>query len=232
MSLPLRCRSDLPASGESQLLVDEVKLFEIVNNLVSNALKFTRTGFVELGVHLSLSSPSASPHAVLHIEVKGHRAGHRARDLDKVFVPFVQVAGGPARRATGIGLSLAVVKDLVAALSGQMRVESTSSLAACSHVTVPVKLVDARVGANASAGLRPNSTVAPENPHPDLDAIEFAAKASSSSTTTSYLDKPYSARDLRPKRTRWTPRRVNAAAAAARARVLAYQRPQRLRQRD
>jgi len=56
--IELRSRLDLPATGESRMLVDEVKLFEIVNNLVSNALKFTREGFVELGVHLSVSPSS------------------------------------------------------------------------------------------------------------------------------------------------------------------------------
>ena len=140
--IELRSRLDLPATGESQVLVDEVKLFEIVNNLVANALKFTRAGFVELGVHLSLSSPSQFPKATLHIQVSDSGPGIAQGDLDKVFVPFFQVDGGPDRRAGGIGLGLSIVKDLVTALSGEIRVESTPGIGSVFRVTLPVELVE------------------------------------------------------------------------------------------
>ena len=177
--IELRSRLDLPASGESHVLVDEVKLFEIVNNLVSNALKFTRAGFVELGVHLSLSSPSAFPDAVLHIEVKDTGPGIAQGDLDKVFVPFFQVDGGPDRRAGGIGLGLSIVKDLVAALSGQIRVESTPGVGSVFRVNVPVKLVGGSVGANANTSTAPgpaSSATLEVPPRPKSDATEFAGK--------------------------------------------------------
>ena len=122
--IDLRSRLDLPATGESQVLVDEVKLFEIVNNLVANALKFTRAGFVELAVHLSLASPSQFPKAMLHVKVSDSGPGIAPGELERIFVPFYQVEAGPDRRAGGIGLGLSIVKDLVAALSGEIYVES------------------------------------------------------------------------------------------------------------
>lgn len=139
--IELRSRLDLPATGESQVLVDEVKLFEIVNNLVSNALKFTRDGFVELGVHLSLSPTKEYPNAVLNIEVRDTGPGIAQDDLDKVFVAFFQVDAGPDRRSGGIGLGLSIVKDLVSALSGEVSVQSTPGEGSSFHVTVPVILM-------------------------------------------------------------------------------------------
>ncbi len=181
--IELRSRLDLPASGESQVLVDEVKLFEIVNNLVSNALKFTRVGFVELGVHLSLSSTAPFPDAVLNIEVRDSGPGIARADHDKVFVPFFQVDGGPDRRTGGIGLGLSIVKDLVTALSGQIRVASTPGIGSVFNVTVPVTivgkgsapLVGAHAGADSQA--RPVAPVlAAGPPPPDPDTTEFAGR--------------------------------------------------------
>ena len=172
--IELRSRLDLPASGESQVLIDEVKLFEIVNNLVSNALKFTRAGFVELGVHLSLASPSQFPDATLNIRVSDSGPGISQSDQDKVFVPFFQVDGGPDRSAGGIGLGLSIVKDLVAALSGEIRVESTPGVGSVFHVTLPVKLVE--VGAVTGEAPALTAPEAASPPHPDADASEFAGK--------------------------------------------------------
>jgi len=170
--IELRSRLDLPATGESQVLVDEVKLFEIVNNLVANALKFTRAGFVELCVHLSLSSPSQFPKATLHIQVSDSGPGIAQGDLDKVFVPFFQVDGGPDRRAGGIGLGLSIVKDLVTALSGEIQVESTPGVGAVFRVTLPVELVER----GAASPHLPSSAAPPDPPPPDPDSSEFPGR--------------------------------------------------------
>ena len=173
--IELRSRLDLPATGESQVLVDEVKLFEIVNNLVANALKFTRAGFVELGVHLSLSSPSQFPKATMHIQVSDSGPGIAQGDLDKVFVPFFQVDGGPDRRAGGIGLGLSIVKDLVTALSGEIHVESTPGIGSVFRVTLPVELVDGEVASPAASRFLSSAATSDALPT-DPDASEFAGR--------------------------------------------------------
>lgn len=173
--IELRSRLDLPATGESRVLVDEVKLFEIVNNLVANALKFTRTGFVELGVHLSLSTPSQFPKATLHVNVSDSGPGIAESDLPKVFVPFYQVDGGPDRRAGGIGLGLAIVRDLVNALSGDVQVESTPGAGSIFRVVLPVELVDTR--ATAAEG-KPSGLATPTPEHPVAvgETVEFPSR--------------------------------------------------------
>jgi signal transduction histidine kinase/CheY-like chemotaxis protein len=174
--IELRSRLDLPATGESQVLVDEVKLFEIVNNLVANAIKFTRGGFVEMAVHLSLDSPSQLPRAILHLQVTDSGPGIAQGDLDKVFVPFYQVDGGPDRRAGGIGLGLSIVKDLVAALSGQVEVESTPGIGSVFRVALPVELVEHGPVSAGTAPTQGASTTGPTAQEALSGPAEFAAR--------------------------------------------------------
>ena len=118
--IELRSRLDLPATGESQVLVDEVKLFEIVNNLVANALKFTRAGFVELGVHLSLSSPSQFPKATLHIQVSDSGPGIAPGRSRQGLRPLLSGRWRPRPPCRRNRSRLSIVKDLVTALSGEI----------------------------------------------------------------------------------------------------------------
>jgi signal transduction histidine kinase/AmiR/NasT family two-component response regulator len=138
--IDLRSRLDLPPEGYSTVLVDEVKLFEIINNLVSNALKFTSNGFVELTVQLLMPSALQFPKAILDFEVQDSGAGIPAADIDKVFLPFFQrqVIGV---RPGGTGLGLSIVKELVDKMSGQIAVRSEEARGTSFRVSLPVDIV-------------------------------------------------------------------------------------------
>ena len=147
--IDLRSRLDLPPTGDSFVFVDEVKLFEIINNLVSNALKFTPRGFVELVVGLSVPSTSALPLATLDIRVSDSGHGIAEDDLDKVFLPFYQRirVGDGTSRGTGLGLS--IVKQLVQALGGEIKVQSSLGQGSAFIVALPVTLAPPEVHARA-----------------------------------------------------------------------------------
>jgi CheY-like chemotaxis protein len=140
--LELRSRLDLPADGASHILSDEVKLFEIVNNLLSNALKFTRSGFVELQVQLVMLRPETLPKALLNIQVRDSGPGIPPRDHAKVFMPFFQGEGsaGEHTRAGGTGLGLSIVKELVASLDGEIQLESTQGLGSTFTIALPMTI--------------------------------------------------------------------------------------------
>jgi len=140
-SIDLRSRLDLPPSGGSHVFTDEVKLFEIVNNLLSNALKFTRAGFVELKVQLRPTDASLLPAAVLDLYVQDSGPGIPVDDLDKVFVPFFQGRGDWIGHRGGTGLGLSIVKELVSLLNGRIAVESTVGQGSIFRVSLPVELV-------------------------------------------------------------------------------------------
>jgi PAS domain S-box-containing protein len=108
---------DLPRS----VTVDASRLRQVLLNLLSNALKFTREGSV-----LFSAQPTRcdTPDAVkVTFSVSDTGSGISAEDLPRLFQPFAQL--GERKRATeGTGLGLAISRSLVAALGGQLQVES------------------------------------------------------------------------------------------------------------
>jgi two-component system, sensor histidine kinase and response regulator len=132
-------------------LADADRVRQIVLNLLGNAVKFTPPGRrieVSCGVDAGL--------AVLRVSDSG--VGIAPEMLDRVFDPFVQVRGGqdrdPSRR--GVGLGLAICRDLAEGMGGSIRVESTvgeGSTFTLSLPLCPARTAEAR-GATL-AGIEP-----------------------------------------------------------------------------
>ena len=123
--IDLRSRLDLPPTGESFVLVDEVKLFEIINNLVSNALKFTPIGFVELVVGLSVPSTSGCrEHVSTSVSVTPDMGSARTNSRRSSF-PFIN-ATSPAMPVPRHGAGLI---DRQAARPGTWRRDPRAELA-------------------------------------------------------------------------------------------------------
>jgi signal transduction histidine kinase len=91
---------------------------QILTNLLTNAVKFTPAGG-QIGVKCE-----ATEDTVL-IEVNDTGIGIPAECLSDVFEPFVQAANGLANRRSGVGLGLAISRDLARAMHGDLTVEST-----------------------------------------------------------------------------------------------------------
>jgi len=125
------------------VLTDEVKLFEIVNNLVSNALKFTEAGHVELRVGLKVPVPGELSQALIDIHVNDTGCGIPSGDLDRIFLPFFQHNCGSQARSSGTGLGLSIVQQLVQVLGGEIVVESAVGQGSSFFVSLPVKVIEA-----------------------------------------------------------------------------------------
>ncbi|HNT77224.1 MAG TPA: PAS domain S-box protein [Anaerolineae bacterium] len=87
------------------ILADRVRLGQVLNNLVSNAVKFTEKGFIYLRAH------QVGRQVVLEVEDTG--MGISKEDQAKIFERFRQVDGSSTRRAEGTGLGLAISRSLV-----------------------------------------------------------------------------------------------------------------------
>lgn len=111
------CRPDRLPAG---LAGDEIRLQQVLLNLLTNALKFTPAGAVRVRL---LNLPTASGAVRLRWEVSDTGIGIAADQLQRIFDPFTQVAE-PVWRKGGAGLGLAICKRLVALMSGEMGVES------------------------------------------------------------------------------------------------------------
>ncbi len=102
---------------------DEVRLKQILINLIGNAIKFTEQGGVTL--HVEMSDSGRSP--VLRLDVVDTGIGMTPSQLTKIFDPFSQADTSITRKYGGTGLGLAICKQLVERLQGSIHVDSIPS---------------------------------------------------------------------------------------------------------
>lgn len=103
------------------IYADEAKLRQIFINLVSNALKFTKTGGVRVRIWTESSQHERYP---LYVEVVDTGSGISAADKTQLFNPFWQNREGS--RAGGTGLGLPITKSIIEMMRGSLSVESTT----------------------------------------------------------------------------------------------------------
>jgi two-component system sensor histidine kinase ChiS len=130
-----------------QVRADQVRLRQILNNLVSNAAKFTNEGEIRIRAEL-LSEPLdnfGSGEAVL-ISVRDTGEGIAPDHLDLVFEQFQQVDGSSTRKASGTGMGLTITRHLIQMHGGRIWVESTVGEGSTFYFTIPVTHVSDVMG--------------------------------------------------------------------------------------
>lgn len=97
---------------------DQFRLQQIINNLVSNAAKFTTVGKIELKVEKTEQN-------MLQFSVSDTGKGIPPSHIESIFEPFRQVEIGDTRQHGGTGLGLTICRKLVMMMGGTLRVESS-----------------------------------------------------------------------------------------------------------
>jgi signal transduction histidine kinase/CheY-like chemotaxis protein len=118
------------------IVADGARLSQIVNNLISNAIKFTPTGSVTL-------SARVEPGPQLILEVADTGIGMNAEVLGRLFSAFEQADNSIAREFGGTGLGLAISRNLAELMNGDVEVASTLGAGTQFTVRVPVILAEA-----------------------------------------------------------------------------------------
>lgn len=128
-SVELTCLIDPQLPGE--LLGDPTRVRQIVSNLLSNALKFTRFGRVDIRV-------GASPSGV-RIVVRDTGIGIAKEAQTRIFQPFAQAGLGITRQFGGTGLGLALARRLCEAMHGQLSLTSEEGFGSqfCAELPLP-----------------------------------------------------------------------------------------------
>jgi signal transduction histidine kinase len=122
-------------------------LRQIVLNLLTNAIKYTPAGG-----RVSLSAHRDGSTAVLQVSDTG--IGIPADQLPRVFEPFYQVERGTTRRFPGIGLGLAIARELAHAMRGELTLDSVVDQGTRATLTLPAverAVVPAMPAASAAA---------------------------------------------------------------------------------
>jgi signal transduction histidine kinase/CheY-like chemotaxis protein len=143
---------DLPQT----VIGDEMRVRQILMNLVGNAIKFTEDGGVALTVQLAPASPrEAKPgQTMLRFSVRDTGPGVPPTAIERIFAEFEQAEQGPARRHGGTGLGLAISKRLADEMGGRISVASVPGAGATFTVDLPFS-TPPKVGALGASWPKP-----------------------------------------------------------------------------
>jgi len=115
------------------MISDRQKVKQVIVNLLSNALKFTHQGGIEIGVELDPATRMSS------ITVLDTGIGIAPEHHDKIFEDFRQVDDSPSRQYGGTGLGLAICRRLASALGGRITLHSTLGKGSTFTLTIPAE---------------------------------------------------------------------------------------------
>lgn len=139
--LHVDCPADLPCvSG------DPAKLRQILLNLAGNAVKFTETGAVVIGLDLISRSPGR---VLVRFSVRDTGPGIAPERLEQIFRPFTQSDSSIERKHGGTGLGLAISRRLAEMMGAELTVESHPGEGSCFRLVVPLDLA-VRQGADCA----------------------------------------------------------------------------------
>jgi signal transduction histidine kinase len=113
------------------VVADREKLRQVLLNLLSNAIRYTPSGG-----RISLGAEPAGEHRVC-IWVRDSGPGIPRERQEEIFAPFVQLDRSLTQSREGVGLGLAISRDLARGMDGDLRVESRSGEGACFVVELP-----------------------------------------------------------------------------------------------
>jgi CheY-like chemotaxis protein len=125
----------------SFIKADRFRLTQIINNLVSNALKFTHSGSVEILSRLE-SSHSENNNIVIRIEIKDTGIGIPDSLQGQLFTPFSQVDNADTRKYEGTGLGLSICKQLVEIMGGTIGMVSEQGNGSSFWFTFPAMVAE------------------------------------------------------------------------------------------
>jgi PAS domain S-box-containing protein len=145
------------AGRTEAVLADPEKMQQIVLNLLSNAVKFTEAGG-------SITMSATPRRDCIEIAVKDTGVGIPEEKIEKVFDPFVQAGRQLNQPAQGIGLGLAISRDLARAMKGEITLESSVGKGSTFTLVLPraPRMDPADVAAATAAALGDAEAVAPE----------------------------------------------------------------------
>ncbi|MEO8384325.1 MAG: ATP-binding protein [Betaproteobacteria bacterium] len=128
------------------LMFDPMRLRQILNNLVSNALKFTDKGQVEIDARLVAQAEHADQ---VRFSVKDTGIGISPDDQARLFQPFVQAAGEASPRFGGTGLGLTICQRLAKLMGGSINMVSQPGAGTTVSVELSMPRADPQMLANA-----------------------------------------------------------------------------------
>lgn len=127
ISLITDIQQDLP-----DIYADKTRLRQILFNLISNSVKFTKEGYIKFSIKLNNDE-----NFLFSVEDTG--IGIKKEDIEKAFMEFVQINGGTDREIKGTGLGLPIAKKFIEMHGGRIWVESEFGKGSIFYFTIPYR---------------------------------------------------------------------------------------------
>jgi signal transduction histidine kinase/DNA-binding response OmpR family regulator/HAMP domain-containing protein len=141
----------LADDAPESIISDQQRLDQILNNLLSNAFKFTESGRVDVTFAPVVSGNSSVPELVITVRDSG--IGIPADKLQGIFESFRQADGSTSRRYGGSGLGLAISRNLAELLGGTITVESAVGVGSTFTLRLPLHQIPHAAPATAATPL-------------------------------------------------------------------------------
>ncbi len=141
----VRLDARLDATLPTLVLGDVIRVSQVLSNLVDNALKFTEAGTVSICVSISVGEraaasvdPAARPVHRIEFAITDTGVGIAPEHLDSLFDSFTQADPTATRRHGGVGLGLAICRDLVDLMLGDLTAVSTPGTGSTFTAVLPL----------------------------------------------------------------------------------------------
>ncbi|WP_299265267.1 response regulator [uncultured Psychrosphaera sp.] len=131
-----------PKQFPAYLKGDSTRLTQVINNLLSNALKFTEQGSIDVNIQLEELNDSSIK---LSISVTDSGIGVAPNKLADIFNKFTQADSSTTRKFGGTGLGLNITRDLVEMMQGEIKVTSELSKGSCFQFFVILEKSDKKL---------------------------------------------------------------------------------------
>lgn len=116
---------------------DPLRLRQVLSNLISNAVKFTEKGKIEVGAKIGVNAAS-EPCLILFVKDSG--IGIEKEIQDKLFNAFTQANASTTRKYGGTGLGLSICKNLVSNMNGEIGIDSTPGEGSTFWIQLPTDI--------------------------------------------------------------------------------------------
>jgi PAS domain S-box-containing protein len=138
-SKPIEFIVSLNADTPLELLGDELRIKQILNNLLSNAFKYTDKGEVELSVSYEPCGDTSNEDVIIVFRIRDTGQGLSEEHLGRLFEDYMRFNQDKNRSVTGTGLGLSITKRLVDLMNGEIAVESRPGKGSVFTVRLPQK---------------------------------------------------------------------------------------------
>ncbi|MCP4023337.1 MAG: PAS domain S-box protein [Desulfobacteraceae bacterium] len=127
----------------SSLLLDDIRIRQILMNLVGNAIKFTRSGQIKLLAEAAHRNDSEKVIGLI-LKVTDTGIGISPDKLDDIFESFIQESAGVGRKYGGTGLGLSISKRLIEMMGGIIKVESSPNKGSSFEIYLPEVIISSQ----------------------------------------------------------------------------------------